>query len=323
MIWLLAPACLVAILIAAINSGFEVGVYSLSRVRLRYRLQLGDPKARALEGLLHKPEQLISAVLVIQNLNVYFVTAVFAAMLQEAEVPWAQAWSTVVLAVVLFMVVEAIPKNIFRHAADVLVYPLARPYQWILVVLSPAVIFLRAVTHLVVRLGGGREAQFDPFFTRERLAFYMREGHSEGVLSKYQVELTQNILRGEQVRVERAMVPLDEVAAVPEDITWEGFRRIARERGFSRYPVFRGERENVIGILNIYDCHVVETDTVDLRAMIRPPARFEGGMHVTEALKVLREGRRPMGIVEREGRAMGIVTVKDCVEEIVGELYEW
>lgn len=323
MIWALAAAAVLAILIAAINSGFEVGVYSLSRVRLRYRLQTGDPKAQALDGLLHKPEQLISAVLVTQNLAVYFVTATFTSLLKDAEVPWAEAWSTIVLAVVFFMVVEAIPKNIFRHAADVLVYPLARPFQWVLVILSPAVIFLRAVTHLVVRLGGGKGAQFDPLFTRERLAFYMREGHSEGVLSQYQVELTQNILRVEQVRVERAMVPLDEVAAVAEEITWEGFRRTARERGFSRYPVFRGERENVTGIMNIYDCHVVETGKTDLRAMIRPPVRFDGDMHVTEALKVLREGRRPMGIVERDGRAIGIVTVKDCVEEIVGELYEW
>jgi len=321
--WFFAVSAVVAVFIAAVNSGFEVGIYSLSRVRLRYRLMRGEAGARALDGLLHRPERLICAVLVMQNLAVYFVTAVFASALEETGVQWAEVWSTLVLAVVFFILVEAVPKNIFRHAADVLVYPLARPFRWLLVILAPAVLFLRGISHLVVRIGGGRAAHFDPFFTRERLAFYMREGQSEGVLSRYQVELTQNILRGEEATVERAMVPMEEVAVVPEEVSWPDFQRIAREKGFSRYPVYRGEKENITGILNIFDCHRVQSETADLRALIRPPARFSPDVHVAEALRILRESRRPMGIVERDGRAIGIVTLKDCVEEIVGELYEW
>ncbi len=323
MSWLLAIAAVFAMCAAAVNSGFEVGVYSLSRVRLRYRLESGDLRARILDRLLHKPEKLISAILVIQNLAVYFVTFVVASTLQEAGVPWAEAWSTVVLAVVFFIVVEAVPKNIFRHAADVLVYPLARAYQVMLVLLAPVVLMLRAVTRIAVRIGGAQGEPFEQFFTRERLGFYIREGHSEGVLSRYQVDLTENILVGEHVTVQRAMTPLEEVAAVPEEITWGELRRLARQKGFSRYPVYKGERENIQGILNIFDCYNVESDAASLRQLMRLPQRFAPHVPVTAALKELRESRRPMGIVERDGRAEGIVTLKDCVEEIVGELYEW
>ncbi|MCD6404621.1 MAG: DUF21 domain-containing protein [Planctomycetes bacterium] len=321
LLWLIAA--FVAMCAAAVNSGFEVGIYSFSRIRLRYRLSGADVRAKALAALVGRPERLISGILIAQNITVYFVTAVVTSLLEDAGVRWAQGWSTLVLAVVFFVFVEAVPKNTFRRAGDVLVYPLARPYRYILLVLKPAVLFLTGVTRLVLHIGGGSEADFDPFFTRERLAFYMREGHSEGVLSKYQVDLAQNILRGEHVTVARAMVKMDDVAAVPATISWEDFRQIARSRGFSRYPVYGDKREEITGILNIYDCYVVERGERRLEEVIRPVVYFRPDAHVTEALKILRDARQPMGIVTDNGSALGIVTIKDCVEEIVGELYEW
>jgi len=316
-------AAFLAMCAAAVNSGFEVGVYSLSRVRLRYKLEENSRAAHALDNLLRKSDQLISGILVLQNVTVYFATGVVTSVLEAAEVRWAQAWSTVVLSVVFFIFVEAVPKNVFRRGADVLVYPLAGLYVRLLAILKPVVLLLRVVTLLAVRLGGGKAQDFDPFFTRERLAFYMREGHSEGVLSKYQVELADNILRGEHVTVARAMVPLADTALVPHDISYGDFMETARREGYSRYPVYRGESEKIIGVLNIYDCRVVQEGEAELADLVRPALFFEPEMHVIEALKVLRESRRPVGIVAHEDRALGIVTVKDCVEEIVGELYEW
>lgn len=320
-LWLLAA--FVVMCMAAVNSGFEVGVYSLSRIRLRYRLTIGDPRASALDSLLLEPEQLISGILVAQNLAVYFVTAVVASVLAGAGVRGAQGWSTLTLAVVFFIFVEAVPKNVFRRAADLLVYPLARPYRVVLAMLKPAVVALRLVTHFVRRVSPGADNGFDPLFTRERLAFYMREGHSEGVLSTYQVELTHNILRGENVTVSRAMVAIENVVAVPADVSWEDFARISGENGFSRYPVYRGEKENITHLLNIFDCHLVEMEKPPLEGLMRPLVYFAPEVDVMEALRVLREARQPMGIVTENSRALGIVTTKDCVEEIVGELYEW
>lgn len=314
---------IVAMVAAAVNSGFEVGVYSLSRVRLRYRLLRGLRGARALDELLKRPERLISGILVAQNAAVFFVTATVTSTLEHSGVPWARGCSTLALSVVFFIFVEAVPKNVFRHAADVLVYPLAPFYRWLLAVLAPAVTLLRAVSRFVIRLGSSGDEAFESVFTRERLAFYMREGESEGILSQYQVELTQNILRGEKVTVARAMVPLEEVAAVGEDICAGEFMSFAAEHGFSRYPVYGADRENITAVLNIYDCRVVESTEEDLRRFMRAPVVFRGDTHVIEAIKALRESRQGIGVVVEGSKARGIVTLKDCVEEIVGELYEW
>ena len=320
---LLVAAAAAAVSAAAVNSGFEVGVYSLSLLRLRYRLSTGDARARALHAMLERPERLIAAILVAQNTAVYFVTAVVASLVESAGVKWAEAFSSLLLAVVFFIFVEAVPKNVFRNSADVLVYPLARVYRYVIFALMPAIVILRGITRLVLRFAGARSEGFAPVFTRDRLAFYMREGHSAGVLSRYQVELAQNILRAEKVTVARAMVPMAKVAAVGEGVSWEQFRRISRESGFSRYPVYRGEKSKIVGLLNIYDCHLVKTDESGPCTVVRPAVYFKPDVRVTQALRALKEARQPMGIVEDESGAAGIVTVKDCVEEIVGELHEW
>jgi putative hemolysin len=320
---LLLTAAFLAMCMAAVNSGFEVGIYSFSRIRLRYRLDAGHPGAKALSNLIEKPEKLISGILVAQNATVYFVTAVVASVIEGWGIPWAEAWSTLSLAIIFFIFVEAVPKNVFRASADSLVYPLSPVYRWVLIIMSPAVVALRAVTHIVVRLGAGRSTASDALFTRERLAFYMREGQSEGVLTRYQLELTHNILRGENITVKRAMIPLERVAAVPAGVSWDEFRAFAVEKGFSRYPVFAEGGGKIAGILNLYDCYNVERERINLPGMMREAVEFEPETHVTEALRTLRERRQSMGVVTVDGAAAGIVTVKDCVEEIVGELYEW
>jgi len=320
---ILLVAAVAAMLAAALVSGFETGIYALSHIRLRYRLSVNDRRARMVETLLARPQQLLAGILLAQNAAIYFTTAVVAALFQLSGLVWAEGLSTVLLAVVFFVFVEAVPKNVFRRAADVLVYPLAKPFVYLAAAMRPAGSVLRAITRLAARLGAEKREISDPFFTRERLAFYLREGLTEGILSDYQVELTHNILRGEKVTVARAMVPLDKVTMLPFGAPLVDFRQLSRANRFARYPVYRDSRENVVGVVNIYDCYLLQPCAFDLDMLMRPPVVFAPDVRVTEAVKTLREARQPMGVVVDGQRAIGIVTLKDCLEEIVGELYAW
>jgi putative hemolysin len=320
---LLVCAALAATACGAIAAGFENGIYALSQVRLRYRLSLGDRRARVVKGLLDAPQQLLTGVLIMQSLAVYAATAVVTSLLKDLGIAWAELVSTLALAVFFFIVVEAVPKNVFRRAADTLVYALAPALKYALYALRPAEIATSGLAHLIARLGKAQSDAFDPFFTRERLAFYLRAGQTEGILSKYQIELTQNILRGEKATVMRAMVPMEKAAAIHADAGPKDFAEISHQYRFSRYPVYKGTRDNVVGVINIYDCLTPETCEFALDKLLRPIAIFSPEIHVTEALRTMREKRQPMGVVVDKGRAVGIVTVKDCMEEIVGELYAW
>ena len=308
---------------ASVIAGYENGVYALSHIRLRYRLSIGDPKARIVERLLAHPQRLLTTLLISLNMVVYLTTAIVTGVLESMGVVWAETVATFGLAVFFFIFVEAIPKNIFRRAADTLVYVFARPVAWLTVALWPVELVMRGITGLVRRIGAGETDVFNPFFTRERLAFYLREGQTGGVLSQYQVQLTSNILRGERATVARAMVPLDKAALVPAEATREEFLALARDKRFSRYPVYKGARERIVGIVNIYDCPPPGGCAGKIEDIMRPVYFFPGDLHATESLRRMREARTPMGIVGDGTRALGLVTMKDCIEEIVGELYAW
>jgi CBS domain containing-hemolysin-like protein len=320
---LLGALALVSMAVAAVVSGFETGIYALSHIRLRYRLSINDARARTVEKILAAPQEFLIGVLVAQNAAVYFTTAVASALLEKTGLAWASGWSTVILAVIFFICVEATPKNVFRRAADVLVYPLAKPFAYGFALLRPAGMILGGITRLARRVAKAPEEISDPFFTRERLAFHLREGQTEGILSTYQVELTQNILRGERVTVARAMVPIEKVAALSRDTTIGAFNALSRASRYARYPVFEGSRENMVGVVNIYDCYLDGDCSLSVAPLVRPAVLFAPDVLVTEAIKRLSESRQPMGVVADKGRALGIVTLKDCIEEIVGELYDW
>jgi len=320
---LLVALAAVMTLVAAVVSGFETGIYRLSHIRLRYRLSVGDRRAELLDRMLADAQRLLSGVLLAQNLSVYAATAIVTSLFELWRFRWAEAWSTLILSVVFYVFVETTPKNVFRRAADVLVYPLAKPFWHFLAAVRPVTFVLAAIARLVTELRPGADGVRDLLFTRERLAFYISEGASEGILSAYQVELAQKILRSQKVTVARAMVPSGKVASVPADVTFEELGDVSRKKGFSRYPVYKGEKDNVIGILNVYDCHLVPAGQFDAERLMRPALVFSPDIQVTDAIMRLREARQPMGVVAEKGRMVGIATLKDCIEGIVGELYAW
>ena len=319
---LLLAAALASMIVAAVVSGFETGVYALSHIRLRHRISVGDRRAGTVETLLAAPQQLLTGILLAQNAAIYCTTAIVASLLDRLGGAAGVA-STLILAFVLFIFVDALPKNLFRRAADVLVYPLARPFALLMAAVRPAGVVLAAVTRVVSRLAARQPETPDPFFSRERLAFYLREGLRDGILSNYQVELAHNILKGEKITVERAMVPLEKAALIPFNASLEDVNAAFRANHFSRYPVFRDSRSAVVGILNIYDFHFALPSPLKMDELMRPAVFLSPDTRVTEAIRILRDASQVMGVVAENGRALGVVTLKDCLEEIVGELYAW
>jgi len=125
------------------------------------------------------------------------------------------------------------------------------------------------------------------------------------------------------VRAADVMIPRDRVAMVPLEIGRDDFLRVARMAHFSRLPVYRGDSRQVVGIVNVYD---VLTDREDrpVAAHVRVPVTFVEGTSVAAALLELQGSRETMAMVEDgEGRCVGLLTLKDLVEEIVGDLEAW
>jgi CBS domain containing-hemolysin-like protein len=325
-------AALAGMLVAAAANGMETGIYRLNRIRLRLRAEAGDRRARALVGLLGDVRGLIVVCLVGYNVGVYVTTAFVTTLVEGAG--WARGpvgveiLATVLLAPIFFVFTDVTPKSIFTYEADRWMYRLAGLLRGGYVVLRSVglVPALKGASTLVLWIAHGREgARANPFHPRQRLRAFLREGAAEGVITGYQDELVERVLALRERQVRDAMIPLAHVTAVEAGIDRERFVEQLRAHSYSRLPVWEERKDHIVGIVHINDVLGAEAGPFDLaRVMTRQLAEVSPEMPVGQAMFRMRAERAAMAVVRNpRGRAVGIITIKDLVEEIVGELAAW
>ncbi|HUU10842.1 MAG TPA: CNNM domain-containing protein [Phycisphaerae bacterium] len=330
--WGLCGLALVGIAVAALANGMETGLYRLNRIRLRLRVGQNDPRARMLLTLVRDLRGVIIVCLIGYNGGVYLATMMITTLVAASG--WAdtpigvEVLATAILTPIFFVFTDVTPKSIFALEADRWAYPMARPMRWAYQVLRgiglvPA---LKGVSELVLRVSTKRGGQAaNPFTPRQRLRAVIRESAAEGVISGYQDKLVERVLGLRERPIQEVMIPLRSVAAVPSNISHQRLSTELRRHSFSRLPVYENHRDRVVGIIRINDVLAGPSESLDLgRIMSRDLVRMSPETTVSAAMFRMRKDRAAMAIVEdARGRALGIITIKDLVEEIVGELAAW
>jgi len=309
-----------ALAAGALFAGVETGLYCLNRIRLRYRAEHGDRRAVRVQHLLRDTSKTIVAILIGNNLAHFVMTAVFTSFLEEKGLTKPEFAATIILAPILFVFSETLPKNIFQQKADTLVYPLEPIITALRCVFYPAVAVLNGLTALVRLAFARAHHHTDTLFTRQGLRFFFQESH--GTLTPYLGQITENIMSLHRTTVADSMIPMAQVVAVSIDETGERLKDLIRRSGYSRLPVYEGSPGNIVGILNCYD-YLYEDHAHGIRHLVRPALFINRTTPIHTALRRMQSTRDLMAIVtDDRNRPIGIVSIKDLLEEIVGELAE-
>ena len=314
-----------AVAFAAFHSGNETGTYCVNRLRLRIRAEQGQPAARALLRFVRQPRLAISGLLVGTNVGVYVATVLCTERLRGAFSELrAGLYSGLIMPPILLLFADLLPKTFFQHHSDVLMYLTIWPLRATQALFRPLALLLRWVGGLPHVLLGEAGAPARPAFTAETFRFYLGEGAAHGVLSSFQRSMAENILRLKSLPVGKAMIPLEEAAMAAEDAAYEDLLSVVRTHGYSRIPLYRGSREHVVGMVHVMDLACAEGERSSTAELARGVLTVRKDTSVADALWRLRQARQQLGVVtDADGVAVGIVTVKDLVEEIVGELEAW
>ena len=309
------------LILSALFSGAETGLYCLNRIRLRYRAERGDRNAGRLQHLLRDITKTITAVLIGNNIANFMVTGVFTSYLEGTTLPHPEIAATIILAPLLFVFAETLPKNVFQQKADALAYPLEPMLTAIRYLFYPAVVMLSGLTALV-RMAFDRTHQHsDALLTRQGLRFFFQESH--GSLTPYLGQITENIMSLHRATAGDSMIPMAQVTAIGIDDSGALLRDLIRSSWYSRLPVYEGSRTNVVGILNTYDYLYEGEHPGGIRHLVRPALLIERSTPIHHALRRMQSSRNLLAIVtDGRGRAVGIISLKDLLEEIVGELAE-
>lgn len=326
------PFWLVAAVFFTLASGFysgsEMGLYCVNRIRCRLRAERERTRpARWLLGLTENQQETVLAILLGTNLANYLLTVAATTLLAQAlAIPASQVdlYTAAILSPLIFVVGDVVPKNWFQLDADRLMYRAAPVLRGTVVLFR--VTGLLWLLQLMTRFGArltGHDARDEWQGPRGEVAGLLREGAAEGALSEEQARIVERVMNLSAVRVGSIMIPRRHVATVPVTAGRDAFARMVRGHNHSRMPVMSRDRRKVIGIVNVYDVLADETGA-NLAAWMREVVTIGADQSAATALVQLRRSKATMAIVTDPRRGfVGIITLKDVVEQIFGQLPAW
>jgi magnesium and cobalt exporter, CNNM family len=312
-----------AVLVTALLSAAEMAFIAANRVRLRHLAETGDgTAARYLEAFRH-PERMLSTAMMGVTIS-HIAASSFATW---ALIPIAGGWAAFVVTITLVPVMlvfgEVIPKTAARERATALIRRLFPVLELATMILAPVTWGARALVGAALRAVGLRSATTRQFVSREELKLLLQLEPTEADVTSTEAEMIDKIFELGDTAVREIMVPLVDVAALPEDATPDDAIRLIQERGFSRLPVYADRELNMVGVVTAMDLLRRGAEAADLKSLMRPATYAPETKRIDELLTEMQKGRVQLAVVVDEyGGAVGIVTIEDIVEQIVGEIHD-
>jgi CBS domain containing-hemolysin-like protein len=243
----------------------------------------------------------------------------------------AQLYATVFMAPILFVFSEVIPKNLYYYRADVLM-PRFAVILWIfhkIFTWSGAVTLLKTMSRLFIRMVGS-SADGPAAITAtgpNLIKQIIRETHDEGILSPVQNDIMNRLINIPNITVNSVMVPVNMTQMLDLRSDRATVLEILRKYHYTRFPVYKKRLNNVIGFVNIYEVLCSGGEFNDLKNFVKPIGRFNAACSVIDAIGRMQKHNHKIVLVtpaySRSQKTLGIVTMKDLVEEFTGELSQW
>lgn len=331
---ILAVVLTIALIVAGLLAGAETGVYQLSRLRLRIGVEKKRWSFVMLTKLMKNSSALLISMLIGNNLTHYAVTGVvtymlFAKLQSEHSV---ELFATIITAPILFVFCELIPKTAFFYRADTLM-PMVAPlllvfhkiFMW-----CKIVPLLKTISSFFAKLTGSTNYSAVPLTTgrTSHIETIIRDTHEEQLLSTVQRDIINRVARISNVSIKFVMTPLAKTQTVNVKTDKAELLRKLKRSVFTRLPVYKTDTADIAGFVNIYDCLNYSEDFEQLDDFLQPIRKLDANTNVSNAIDVMQRENQKIVVVTRTShtnpeKPIGILTMKDLVEELVGELREW
>jgi len=321
----LIGALIFLVLLSAFFSAAEISLVTLNRYRLRHQVEAGHRGARIAARLLERPDRLIGVILLGSN----SVNALFSAVTTVTVIRvWGEKESaigiaTVIITLVVLIFTDLAPKTLAALRPERIAYPSAFVLRPLLKILYPLVWLINGMANGLLRLLGVRiQAGLAEKLSSEELKTLVMEA---GVLMpETHQDMLIAILELEKVTVDDVMVPRGEIEGIDLDADWN---EIAAKLGTSRYtrlPVYRGSLDDVVGVVHLRKVmrlmHSGGFNRESFMPLIVEPYFIPQGTPLSTALLNFRASKRRSALVVNEyGDILGLVTIEEILEEIVGD----
>lgn len=314
-------ALVILIFMSAYFSATETAFTSLNRIRMKNKAEDGNVRAAKALELAENYDKVISTILIGNNIVNISATTVATVLCTKLFQEYGPTVATVALTVIILIFGEITPKSMAKEAPEsvaMAVTPLLRVFM---VVLAP-VNFLFGLWKKLMSCVFHTES--DDGITEEELVGMVDQAENEGGLDEHESDLIRAAIEFNDLEVSEILTPRVDLIAVEEDETMEKVASLFVESGYSRLPVYNDTIDNIIGVIHEKDFYAARYRGETMICNLKSPVIYTtAGTKISELLRVLQTRKAHMAVVVDEyGGTVGIVTLEDILEELVGEIWD-
>ncbi|OOM16721.1 HlyC/CorC family transporter [Clostridium saccharobutylicum] len=311
------------IVLSCLFSMSETALMSLNKIRLRHMIEEGVPGAELVEKLTEDQNKLLSAILIGNNVANIGASSIATMVATNIFGSSGVGIATGIMTILILIFGEVTPKSIAKQNPESVSLKVAKFIRFVVVVFKPIVYIFAAISSLVIRILGGNPNESESSITEEELKTMVGVSEEEGVLENVEKEMIFNVFEFADQQVKDIMVQRVDIVSIDEEATYDEVMEVIKNEQFSRIPVYNQTIDNIIGFLNVKDLAMVENarENFNVNKYIREPFYTFEFKKIVELFKEMKKSRNHIAVVLDEyGGTVGIVTIEDLVEEIVGEI---
>ena len=313
----------VLLLLKGFFSGSEIALVNADKLKLHHKANQGHKGAKLVLKLFHTPDVLLGTTLAGTNIATIALTTI-GTMLMIRYFGQAGDLYAVLLFTPLFLVLgEIVPKSVYQQKSDQIAPIVVFPLRFFSALFYPLVFIFSRVARLGARLVGGAKSEQSVFITREQMRMVVEMAERGANVDVFDRARIKRAIRFAETSVGEAMIPVADMTAIGRNRQTQDAIKLVRRRGYNRLPVYSRNTSNVVGIVTLTTWDLMDADLAQrpLEDFIKPAHYVSPYQTIDELLPVLREREDHMAIVVDEfGSCIGMITMEDVLEEVVGEI---
>ncbi len=320
MIWIIIGIVIIIFLVfmSAFFSGAEMAFVSVNRALVRERAKKKNSHATILDSLLQKPDNVVSAIVVGNNLVNILASIIAGAIATKVFGDIGIGIATAVMTLVIVIFAEVTPKALCMRN-EKLALKVAKPLFIITKIFHPLAIFLTYLSNSLIKVIGVERRK--TVVTEEEIRAMLELGEEEGTIKKDEKEMVTEILDFDDTKVWEVYVPRENMVCLHEDDSIERLIKKSIETGFSRFPVYRDNIDDIVGMVHVKDTLAVKNKKIPVKEIMRDILKIRAGMKADDVLREMQKRKIHIAILQGEdGKTLGLVTMEDLIEEVFGEI---
>lgn len=315
---------LLLLIFSAFFSASETAYSSLNKIRMKNYAEEGNKKARRALRVADRFDELLSTILVGNNVvnmaSASIATVLFTTLIGPSAGP---AVATIVMTVLVLIFGEILPKTIAKESSENIAMKTGGPLSFLMKLLKPVVWIFIQIKNVCMRMIIGPSSQ--PSVTEEELKYIVESIEQEGVLEEQESELVQSALEFDEITVQEILTPRVDLVSLNIESTMEEALDVVMQAHFSRIPVYKGTIDSIVGVLQARDLlkAVVLDKHTDIPSLLTDCVYVHKTMRISALLSELKAKKLHLAVVNDDyGGTMGIVTMEDVLEQLVGDIWD-